>query len=560
MTAKATIESFQTPVTLGHAAQVKAKVTQGHPDKFRWQYLTGGVWKTAGEVPATSLTYEYLFPAVGQYPIRLQTVVAGNVTDTTGTPRTIVVLKNPDPPQPPTTVTFRASNGQYVCAEEGGGGAVNADRDAAGPWETFKRQPQPDGRFAYQSDRGSYLTAIGGGGAALWCDQITVGPFQCFSEMRVNGGIALQSANGHFMCAEEGGGGEVNVTRSAVGLWETFNTPVAPPPGTVRTVHPDGHVFRTADGTAWRWKGVSAFQLCDRWLRGEDLTPFLSAYQGYNTLRVWSYVEGPNWTDPTWDSPTADEAVAFVKEMNRLGWYVEWTLKTSSQPSRNAHALDEIHAFTAAGLAGLFLEGANEPEVQNPDSTFIDCGPLKSALEASGYPYTNGCYTEGARRWWGTYITCHTQRDSEWPRRSHDGYDLWVKPADAPAGAQAVHAPCVLDEPAKTEDVSGDKVSDWKAYFGSGSFFAAGVTFHSKTGKFAQPPTAEEAQIAASALVGLGAFPADAPADFDYQRIDDNTLRTYRMGSCMVRIRPTTLQAPQPGWTMIDSAGILWRR
>ena len=148
MTAKATIESFQTPVTLGHAAQVKARVTQGHPDKFRWQYLTGGSWKTAGEVPASSLTYEYLFPAVGQYPIRLQSVVAGNVTDTTGTPRTIVVLKNPDPP--PTTITFRASNGQYVCAEEGGNHAVNANRDAAGPWETFKRQPQPDGTFAYQ--------------------------------------------------------------------------------------------------------------------------------------------------------------------------------------------------------------------------------------------------------------------------------------------------------------------------------------------------------------------------------------------------------------------------
>ncbi len=211
-------------------------------------------------------------------------------------------------------------------------------------------------------------------------------------------------------------------------------------------------------------------------------------------------------------------------------------------------------------MPGLFLEGANEPEVQNPDSTFIDCGPLKSALEASGYPYTNGCYTEGAKRWWGTYITCHTQRDAEWPRRSHDAYDLWVKPADAPAGAQAVHAPCILDEPAKTQDVSGDHVSDWKAYFGSGAFFGAGVTFHSKTGKFAQPPTAEEAQLAASALVGLGAFPADAPADFRYSRVTDNTLRTYVMGNYMVRIRPTTLQAPQPGWTMIDSAGILWRR
>jgi hypothetical protein len=325
-------------------------------------------------------------------------------------------------------------------------------------------------------------------------------------------------------------------------------------------VHPDGHVFRLADNSAWRWKGVSAFQLCDRWLRGEDLTPFLSAYQGYNTLRVWSYVEPPNWTDPTWDSPTPDEAVAFVKEMNRLGWYVEWTLLTSSNTARLPMAQAQIQAFAAANVTGLFLEGANEPEVQNPDTTFIDCAVLKPALEQSGYPYTNGCYTDGAKRWWGTYFTCHTVRNNEWPRYCHDGYDYWVKPADAPPGAQAVHVPCIFDEPAKTQDVSGDKVSDWKAYFGGCSFFGAGATFHSKTGKFAQPPTAEEAQLAATALVGLGAFPADAPANFDYQRISDTTLRTYRMGNCLVRIRPTTLQAPQSGWTMIDSAGILWRR
>jgi hypothetical protein len=557
MTAKATIESFQTPVTLGHAAQVKAKVTQGHPDKFRWQYLTGGSWKTAGEVPATSLTYEYLFPAVGSYPIRLQSVVAGNVTDTTGTPRTIVVLKNPDPPQPPTTITFRASNGQYVCAEEGGGHEVNANRDAAGPWETFKRLPQPDGTFAYQSDKGYYLTAENGGGGALLCNRQVIGPSECWHELHVNQGIALQSDNGHFMCAEDGGGGIVNVTRSTAGLWETFNTPVAPPPGIVRTVHPDGHVFRTDDGAAWRWKGVSAFQLCDRWLRGEDLTPFLSAYQGFNTLRVWSYVEGPNWTDPTWDSPTPDEAVAFVKEMNRLGWYVEWTLLTSSNHARLSHALDEIHAFTAAGLPGLFLEAANEPEVQH-DGIFIDANPLKAALAASGYPYTNGCYTEAAKRWWGTYLTTHTQRDSEWVRRTHDGLDLYNGAPDDPQ-SQPHHVPIIFDEPAKLQDVGGDRVSDWKAYFGSGGFFGGGATFHAQTAKFALPPTAEEAQLAGCALVGLNAFPEDASLGA-YSRVPDNTLRTYIVGSNMVRMRPTTLQSPQPGWVMIDSAGILWRR
>ncbi len=473
----------------------------------------------------------------------------------------------PPNPKPPMTITFRASNGQYVCAEEGGNHAVNANRDVAGPWETFGRLPQPDGRFAYQSSGGYYLTAEEGGGGALSCNRTAVGPWECFRELPVNGGIALQSDNGHFVCAEEGGGGIVNVTRTGAGPWETFNAPVAPKPpepvepGKVSRLHPDGHVFRDGNNTAWRWKGVSAFQLCDRWVRGEDISGFLAAYQGYNVLRVWSYVEGPNWTDPTWNSPTPEKAVEFVQAMNAAGWWVEWVPLTSSNPARIAQARAEIAAFTAANVTGLFLEGANEPEVQNPDRTFITCEPIRNALEDSGYPYTNGCYTEGGKRHWGTYLTTHTQRDSEWPRRSHDAYDHWVKPADAPAGAQAIHKPCILDEPAKLQDVSGDRVNDWKAYFGSGSMFCAGATFHSKTGKFAQPPTAEEAQLAAAALVGLNAFPPEAPLAFDtYRRIDGDGLRTYVIGNAMTRIRPNKPQCPESGWTEIDAAHILWRR
>ena len=34
-------------------------------------------------------------------------------------------------------VAVQASNGQYVVAEDGGGGSVNANRDDIGSWETF---------------------------------------------------------------------------------------------------------------------------------------------------------------------------------------------------------------------------------------------------------------------------------------------------------------------------------------------------------------------------------------------------------------------------------------
>jgi hypothetical protein len=368
---------------------VKAKVTQGHPDKFRWQYLTGGSWKTAGEVPATSLTYEYLFPAVGQYPIRLQSVVAGNVTDTTGTPRTIVVLKNPDPPQPPTTITFRASNGQYVCAEEGGWHEVVANRDAVGPWETFKRHPQPDGRFAYESSGGAYLTAEGGGGGSLSCNSTVIGPWECWHELHVNQGIALQSDNGHFMCAEDGGGGIVNVTRSTAGLWETFNAPVAPKPpepGKARTgvVHVEG-AHGTADdqgrhyfgGTTLFW-GPWAYRL-DRGKLHTNLTTLAPGQLDF--IRPLCHVIEPAdfWGPRANDLTVPDNVVQLGGYVDEC--YAEFGLRqhltifgdTSYTRPIRSKIVDDVIAIMRPRLERIFCwEVVNEAQLLKPTPFPVD--------------------------------------------------------------------------------------------------------------------------------------------------------------------------------------------
>jgi hypothetical protein len=78
-------------------------------------------------------------------------------------------------------IHLRANNGQYVCAEGGGGGEVVANRDARGPWETFRVE-----------------------------------------RVRPGDNIALRTSNGWYVCAEGGGGGEVVANRSARGPWETF--------------------------------------------------------------------------------------------------------------------------------------------------------------------------------------------------------------------------------------------------------------------------------------------------------------------------------------------------
>ena len=89
---------------------------------------------------------------------------------------TFTTLQNSDA----RNVALRAANGQYLCAEGGGGNGVVANRNAIGGWETFKL-----------IDRG-------------------------------NSNVALQAANGQYLCAEGGGGNGVVANRNAIGGWETF--------------------------------------------------------------------------------------------------------------------------------------------------------------------------------------------------------------------------------------------------------------------------------------------------------------------------------------------------
>ena len=82
-------------------------------------------------------------------------------------------------------IHLRADNGQYVCAEGGGGGEVVANRDKAQEWETLALELN-EGRF------------------------------------RGDSRIALRAYNGQYVCAEGGGGGEVVANRDKAQEWETF--------------------------------------------------------------------------------------------------------------------------------------------------------------------------------------------------------------------------------------------------------------------------------------------------------------------------------------------------
>ncbi len=321
----------------------------------------------------------------------------------------------------------------------------------------------------------------------------------------------------------------------------------------------DGTIFRV-NGQPWVLKGVTAFRLMDRWVRGENIQPFLDAYRGYNTLYVFCYTPANVWGAQSWPSPTPEQVVAFVKAMNQKGWYVEVTLLTNSpDAARLASAkaiLAALSAVRTTSASNVLVRLGNEPAEQNgAGNPKYDTRPLQAAADASGFVYDSGFYEANGSTWFGDYISPHTQRDAEWPRRSHDCLDITHGANDAPQlGKKAV--PCVLGEPQKAGLATP---ADYKAYCANGVQVGVGCALHSETGKFAQLPTPQEAAVAAAALEGLNAFSGDTNRGA-YRRIDGDGLRTYVVGSTMVRIRPNRPAAPEPGWTSLDSAGILWRR
>ena len=135
----------------------------------------------------------------------------------------------------PPTITLQASNGQYFVAEGGGGGAVSANRSAAGAWEQFQ-VTDPSGGCVTSGDAvffrtyGSfYLRAELGGGSTLDAAGAAAGAWEQFVIRNQGGGdvfdgdlVTLQAPSGHYVVAEGGGGGAVLANRPAAGLWESF--------------------------------------------------------------------------------------------------------------------------------------------------------------------------------------------------------------------------------------------------------------------------------------------------------------------------------------------------
>jgi len=319
----------------------------------------------------------------------------------------------------------------------------------------------------------------------------------------------------------------------------------------VQRLATDGsRIFRAA-AQPWRWRGVTAFQLLDRFAQGEDVEPFLSIFSArdYNLLRVFWYTPEADWHETAWDPAPRDAVVRFCRHVEPLGWRVELVLLTDDSPSRAAAARQLVSALPL-DLGNLLLEIGNEPQIHK----HIDTAALKAVCDASGYLYASG---DSAAQHFGAYVTAHTARDGEWPRRAHDLLEYYDGGGpDAPTDPPH-RMPCVADEPIRP-DQAGFVALDFYAYAAACSLLGAGATFHFESGKFGRLPTDAELRCAEAFARGLTVFPPTAPL-WAYRRPVEQSLRTYVVGRWMVRIRPTTPDAPEPGWVALDDFGICWR-
>jgi len=140
------------------------------------------------------------------------------------------------------TAAFQSIAGYFVVAEGGGGGVVNANRVAIGPWETFLVIDLNGGALEsgdlvnIQTVAGYFVVAEGGGGDVVNANRTVPLEWETFRIDRLDGGgpigsgdtISLQAyygwlgGGGSYVVAEGGGGSVVNANRAAVGAWETF--------------------------------------------------------------------------------------------------------------------------------------------------------------------------------------------------------------------------------------------------------------------------------------------------------------------------------------------------
>jgi glucosylceramidase len=135
-------------------------------------------------------------------------------------------------------VTFKtALAGKFVSAENGGGGVVDANRDAASTWETFTLYDINGGDLVsgdlvnLAAANGQFVSAENGGGGVLNANRTTPLDWETFAVTKISGSGTLVDGDqvslstktlGDYVSALNGGGSTLAATATTASGWEAF--------------------------------------------------------------------------------------------------------------------------------------------------------------------------------------------------------------------------------------------------------------------------------------------------------------------------------------------------
>ena len=355
-----------------------------------------------------------------------------------------------------------------------------------------------------------------------------------------------------------------------------------PVPVLLPLIKVEGKVFKNPDGTIFPYRDASAFLLLRRLLEGDkqgvhEYCKEMSKL-GYNVLRVFSQVDwdslpgpGPGFLPEDYGYNIYNDAVRRLLDIAAAcGLYIELVAHTfaynMNDMANHVHRLNTIVKHHPR-----FFEVANEPPVNG-----IDIEALMDLIDTSEFncPWATGQYDPTALPA-GSYVTAHTARDSEWPRKAK--WLLEYREGGGPVSDDdpAMNRPIVGDEPigAGEIDIPGKRATspdDFYTYAALAQLMGAGSTFHYQDGLFAELPTGNQLLCAVQFIKGAKSVDPNFQLG-TYTRVglsnspisSDDSLRTYGMilgnKAIMVRVRPNGTFEVADGWRMeaIDSTGIV---